>query len=168
MLQARNACLLAALTLVLGACTKDQTSFASLARRPAERISVDQPAPPAPPPLAAPDPALLTRLDAMAQAARSADERFRAAEAKTRALVKAAAGAEIASESWAVATVALADLEASRSQTVIVLADIDALYARAVVDGADSQAIAGARQAVLFLVAREDKVMAELNALLKS
>lgn len=168
MLQARNACLLAVLALVLGACTKDQTSFPSLARRPAERISADPPAPPPPPPPAAPSAALLEKIEALLDAARSADTRFNAAQDKASSLAKAAAGAEIASEAWSVAVMALSELETRRSQVMIALADLDALYAGAVVDGADSQALAAARQAVLELVEREDRVLGELNALLKS
>lgn len=168
MLQARNACLLAVLALVLSACTKDQTSFPSLARRPAERISADPPPPPPPPPPAAPSAALLEKVEALLAAARSADARFNAAQGKASSLTKAAAGAEIASEDWSVAVMALSELETRRSQVMIALADLDALYAGAVVDGADSQVLQAARQVVLDLVEQEDRVLGELNGLLKN
>lgn len=168
MLRARNACLAATLALLLGACTKDQTSFPSLARRPAERITTSPPAPPPPPPPAAPDPALLERIEVLIGSARSADARFRAGEARARSAVSAAAGAAIASEAWSLATIALSELEASRSQAMIALAEIDTLYARAVIDGTDSQALEKARATVLELVGEEDKVLAELSSRIAS
>ncbi len=157
--------LAAASALALAACGKDQGEFPSLARRPAERLNTPVPAatPTAVPAQAAPDPALLERIAALEAKARSAHERFIARSGPARSLVAAAAGAPVASESWSVATVALSELEAARSEAMIALADLDALYARAVIDGADSPALSKSREAVVALVSEEDRVLGELQ-----
>jgi hypothetical protein len=155
----------AALALGLSACANDQGTFPSLARRPAERLNTPVPdATPAPEPTqAAPDPALLERIAALEAKARAAHARFGARTGPVRATATAAAGAAVASEAWSVATIALSELEAARSETMIALADLDVLYARAVVEGTDSAALAKAREAVVALVGEEDRVLGELH-----
>jgi hypothetical protein len=107
--------------------------------------------------------ALIERIAALEAKARSAHERFVARSGPARSLVAAAAGAPVASESWSVATIALSELEAARSEAMIALADLDALHARAVVDGTDSPVITKAREAVLALVGEEDRVLGGLQ-----
>ncbi len=161
--------LLAAAPLALTACASAKAGYPSLARRPIERISgsapvatpTDSPAAPA-----APSPDALNRLDAALAQAAGADARFHQREARARALVSAARGAPIAGEAWAVASVAVADLESARSDAMIALADIDALFAKARVDGSDSTAISGGRDRVTTLVASEDQVLTELRSAL--
>jgi hypothetical protein len=162
--------LLGVSALVLSACAKDEAGFPSLARRPAERINTpvaDATPTPEPPP-AAPDPALLARIDGLVAKARGADARFQTRSGPARALVNAAAGAPVASEAWSVATIALSELEAARSEAMIALADLDALYARAVIDGTGSAALTQAREAVVGMVGEEDRVLAELQGRLAS
>lgn len=170
MRRSHTASLLALTALTLAACAKDAGTYPSLARRPAERVSgtapVVSPAPEATP--MPPPPELLDRLDRLVAEARSADARFRQNSPRTRALVSAASNAAIASESWAVATVALADLESQRSQAMIALADLDALYAAAAVAGSDSSAVARAREQVIAMVGEEDAVLSELKSQLAS
>ncbi|MBS0480614.1 MAG: hypothetical protein JSR96_00375 [Proteobacteria bacterium] len=156
--------------LALSACAKDAGGYPSLARRPAERLSgtapVVTPAPvetPAPVP-----PELIGKLDGLLAKARSADALFRQHMPRTRALVAAASGAAVASESWSVATVALADLESQRSQAMIALADLDALYAAEGVRMGDTSAIVTARDQVIALMRDEDAVLIELKRGLKS
>jgi hypothetical protein len=165
MRRSRYLILPAAFALALPACTRDQGEFPSLARRPAERLNTPMPEPaPSPDPTqAAPDPALLERIAALEAKARTAHERFTSRSGSARALVAAAAGAPVASENWSVATVALSELEAVRSEAMIALADLDALYARAVVEGTDSAALSKAREAVVALVGEEDRVLGELQ-----
>jgi hypothetical protein len=165
----RSILLLSAASLMLAACAKDQGEYPSLARRPAERISgtapVVTPSPvPAPPPSAE----LTGNLDRLVAQARAADVRFRAIAPRTRSLVDAAAGAAVASESWSVATVALADLESQRSQAMIALADLDALYAAEGIKQGDTSVIAAARDQVIALVREEDAVLNQLKDGLRS
>ncbi len=80
------------------------------------------------------------------------------------------------SEAWALATVALADLEGARSEAMIALADLDQIYAAEQIGGTettgsapqaasgDGLAIAAARDQVVALVAEEDAVLAALKA----
>jgi hypothetical protein len=161
----RSFCLILPAALALSACAKDEGAFPSLARRPAERLNTPVPnATPSPEAtIASPDPALIERIAALEAKARSAHERFSARSGETRTLVAAAAGAPVASENWSVATIALSELEAARSEAMIALADLDALYARAVVEGTDSAALSKARDAVTGMVGEEDRMLAELQ-----
>lgn len=162
------AALLAA-ALVAG-CAADQGEFPSLARREAERVSGTlQPPQPSPQPTSAPQAPsaeIAARLDQLTAQARAAHAKFQAHEAKARQLAGAAAGAAIASEKWAVATVAISDLESARSEAMIALADLDGLHTAAVVEGRDNAAIAAARDTVTALVGAEDRVLMELREVL--
>ncbi|WP_232730123.1 hypothetical protein [Novosphingobium kunmingense] len=162
--------LAATVPLLLSACSSAQGDFPSLARRPAERVSGTAPvAPSTEAPAPAPvDPQLAGTLDGMVAQARAADAKFRANAPRARALVGAAAGSAVASESWAVATVALADLESQRSQAMIALADLDALYAAKGIERADTTAIAAARDRVITIVSEQDQVLADLKGRLRS
>ena len=168
----RVICLLLPVSVALGltACAKDQSEFPSLARRPADRLNTPMPeAAPAPAATPAPpDPAWLDRIVALEAKARAAHVRFGARTGPARTLVAAASGAPVASEAWSVATIALSELEAARSEAMIALADLDALYARAEVDGTDSPALTAARAAVIALVREEDSVLGELHGRLAS
>ena len=113
-------------------------------------------------------PELTARLGQLLDSARAADAQFNEREARARGLTNAAAGAPIASESWAVAIVALADLESARSNTMIALADLDALYAATRISGGDISAIAAARDRVIGLVGTEDTVLIALRGKLSS
>jgi hypothetical protein len=155
-------------SLLLSACARDRGEYPSLARRPAERVSGTAPVV-TPPPEAPQPPAEVTgQLDGLVAKARAADAKFRAAAPRARSLVSAAAGAAVASESWSVATVALADLESQRSQAMIALADLDALYAAEGIKQSDTRAIAAARDAVIAIVAGEDEVLNDLKGRLRS
>ncbi|HVR91356.1 MAG TPA: hypothetical protein VHG29_09725 [Novosphingobium sp.] len=167
--------ILAALTgaALLSACADDAGGYPSLARRPAERVSGTSevvPAVPVTPPLPAAPPSaeLSAKLAGLVQQAGVAHRRFTSREAHARGLVSAAAGAAVASESWAVATVALADLESARSDAMIALADLDQLYAAQRIEGADAVATGAAREAVIALVAQEDLVLASLRGKLRA
>lgn len=157
--------------LALPACASPGT-YPSLARRDAERVSgsalPDAPEAPAPMPVP-PTAGLPDRLDALVGQARDAHRRFMGARPGTDSLVARAAGSAIAGESWSAATVALAGLEASRSQAMIALAELDSLLAADAVahfDSAsgDAQAIASARDQVIALIGEQDAVLAALRA----
>lgn len=157
--------ILALSALPLAACASDAGEYPSLARRPAERVSGEAPVVvPTPEPVATPDPLVTGQLESLVVKARSADAKFHQRESRARALVGAAAGAAIASESWSVATIALSDLESARSDAMVALAELDTMYAATRIEAADASAIAAARESVMALVADQDKVIDALFA----
>jgi len=157
-------CALAA--VLTSGCAADTTNYPSLARRPAERIAGIAevvPGPPEPPAPVAPSPELTSRLSQLTAAAQEAHGEFVAKRDTTARLVAAASGAAVASENWAVAAIALAELESARSRAMIALADLDSLYATEEVAGSDTSAIGAARDQVIALVGQEDAVLADLR-----
>jgi hypothetical protein len=171
------ACLLpATFVLSLSACTTGGT-YPSLERRDAERITgTAQPVAPqteAPAPLPAPSAELTTRLSQLVEQARAAHARFGRTRADASRLIAAGGNAPVASESWSVANVALADLETTRSQTMIALAELDSLYADESLKAAgtggsgDASAVADAWREVTALVAEEDEILAGLRGRLR-
>lgn len=159
-----------ALALLLSACATPDGAFPSLARRDAERVAGTinpSVATPAMPPLETASPSPAARLDQIEARARAGHARFQSRESRARGQVSAARGAAVASESWSVATVAVAELEAARSQVMIALADLDALYAAERVSGGDATPIALARERVTALVVQEDAVLAKLGTALR-
>jgi hypothetical protein len=172
------ACLLPATFLLpLSACTTGGT-YPSLERREVERITgtaeavTPQPeSAPAPPP---PSPELNGRLSQLLDQARASHNRFGERRANASRLIAAGGNAPVASESWSVASVALADLEGARSQTMIALAELDELYASESVKAADSgnpgdaAAVAETWREVSALAAEEDGVLVALRGRLRS
>lgn len=152
--------------LLLSGCGS-KSGYPSLAKRPQERISatapVVAPTPTAEPAALAPDLALQARLARYQQQARDAHNRFIAAAPKATRLVNAARGAAVASESWSLASVALAELESRRSEAMVALADLDALYVKDRIDGGDGGTITAVRDQITASVADEDAVLADLK-----
>ncbi|WP_408589146.1 hypothetical protein [Novosphingobium sp.] len=173
-LLARSALALAALGLV-GSCASQRGDFPSLARRPAERSFAVAPATTGasststalPPP--GPDP--LPRADALVAQAQEADSRFAAREAVSAQRIGSARNAARGSEAWAVAQIALADLESARSRATVALADLDRLLVETTISDAR---VADPRLAALkerhatvsALVARQDARIAGLQAMM--
>ena len=161
-----------AIALILTGCGADTANYPSLARRPAERISGSSPAVPVgPAPIASPappSPELAARLEQLLGNVRSADVLFKARETKARLLATAAAGAPVASDSWSLATLALADLESARSNAMIALADLDALYAATRISGGDEAAIAATRDQAIAIIQQEDRILVDLYSMLAS
>lgn len=158
------ACALA--VLPLAGCAADYDSYPSLARRPAERISgTAEPAPPttAPPPVVVPSADLTLRLTQLSDQAQAAHREFTGRQARAEDLVGAARGASVGSETWSVASVALADLESSRSQAMVALADLDGIYAAERINGGNGANIAATRDRVIGWIGEEDEVLARLR-----
>jgi hypothetical protein len=96
--------------------------------------------------------------------AQAAQGRFAAARERTERLVAAGAGSTPGSETWAVASVALAGLESSRSDAMIALADLDALHTEARVNNTGGAgAIATARDEVASLIGEQDRILTTLR-----
>lgn len=149
---------------LLSACASTPGEYPSLARRPIERVTGTLTPPPAPPAPAPVDPAVARQIDSLLDRVRAADAKFQAREGSVRQIVAAAAGAAKASEAWSVAMVALADLDAARSEGMVALADIDAIYAASRIEGEPASEAMAAREAANALVAAQDKVIAGLQA----
>lgn len=169
-----SATLLLAALLVSGCATPRDGRFPSLARRDVERaFGTIQPPPPPPMPERIP-PSTGSRLAIHREQALEAHRRFEQRRGRAASLVAAARGAAIGSESWSVAQVALADLEAARSESMIALADLDVLYtgaaeAAAPTGGsAELDAVAAVRDEVSGWIGQEDAVLAELRGRLAS
>ncbi len=155
--------------LALSACTAASGDYPSLAIRDAERPrgtietpDGGEPATPPPPKVVSAD--ILQRIAALRADANSAHQQFLRSAPAARRAVSAGAGAARASDAWAGAQVALADLETQRSKTAIPLADLDALYASQATAFDPVAEIAEARDAVVALVAEEDRVLASLRS----
>lgn len=163
--------LLAALAGNLAACAAPG-EYPSLARRPLERPETAASAPvPAAPTL--PDAALSARLSRLVDQAGAAHARFQQRRAHAEQAVSAGAGAATGSEGWAVANVALAGLESSRSEAMLALAELDQLTAADRVAhynelSGDGIAIAAARERVFPLIDEEDRVLSALRGRLGS
>ncbi|MGE3690178.1 MAG: hypothetical protein AB7F98_02215 [Novosphingobium sp.] len=142
----------------MSACS-DGAGYPSLSRRDVEKspAATPEPAPPAESADLAP------RLAGLVDQARAAHEKFASRRARAEQLATSARGATMASESWSIASVALADLEASRSEAMIALADLDQIYAAARIEGGDGATIAAARDQVMAMIGEEDDVLAALR-----
>ncbi|AKM07438.1 hypothetical protein AM2010_1366 [Pelagerythrobacter marensis] len=150
----------------LAACAAGSGSYPSLAIRDAERVggSLETPTPEAPPAQPAPPSAdLLARLGQLQSQAASAHQAFLAAVPATRRAVRAASGAGIASDRYASAQVALADLDSHRSRAAIALGDLDLLFADAALSFELRAPIVETRADVTAMIAQEDAVLAELR-----
>ena len=156
--------------LLLGACTTNRDEYPSLARRPAERLTATFDAPAAPEVVVRPAPpaSVSGQLGGLVGAAQAADAKFRAREPRARSTVSAAASAKMGSESWGTATIAVAELEAARSEAMLALSELDRLYNESSIAGEDPGAIGAARDTVLGLIARQDQVLGELRGRLGS
>ena len=156
--------------LLLGACARDTGEYPSLARRPAERLTATFDAPPAPVAvvLPAPGPAVIGQIGPLVSAAQRADAKFRQREPRARSLVGSSSGAKMGSELWAVATIAVSELEVARAEGMLALADLDTLYNDTRVRGEEPGAIGAARDTVTGLIGRQDQVLGELRGRLGS
>jgi hypothetical protein len=163
-----RAAILLAPALLTACASAGESRFPSLATRPGERVTgtLEPPPPPASPPATAETGSRLASLRAKALAAH---RKFQERRPSADALSRAAQGATVASEAWSVAQVALAGLEAARSEAMIALADLDSLYiaakAAAVASGGsgDVDAAEATRGEVMALIAEEDAVLANLR-----
>lgn len=155
--------------LATSACA-DRSQFPSLSRRPAEDAYAGaRSATPAPAPIpAAMTDGLARKIAALLKSAEEAHATFESRRPAATRTASAAAGSTRGSESWSVASVALAGLESARSLAAMPLADLDRLEAEAsnrAVDGSDTdlRAVREARQKVDALVEAETAVIDSLR-----
>jgi len=153
-----------AMGALLCACASSSDRYPSLAIRDVERASgTFYPVAPQPIEPAAISPDTVSRIEQLVAQARSAHSDFASAAPSARASVNAAAGLGPESNVWAVAQVALADLDSHRSLAAIALADLDLLFANATLEFSERARIDAAREEVIALLAEEDAVLADLR-----
>jgi hypothetical protein len=119
----RLACILLPCILTAGCATRGE--FPSLAPRPVEQLSFEEPIK-VDPPVAA-DPALRAHAGAILAQARAADGAFEEAYAQALPLVRAAG--PVGSDAWLAAQEAISRVEAARIGTTGAVADLDLLLA---------------------------------------
>jgi hypothetical protein len=149
---------------MLAACASPEGAYPSLAIRDAERWSgtLEVAAQPYVPATTA-APTLVSAVQ-LAAAARALHAEFLAAAPAARRSVAAADGAGPGSDGWAVAQVALADLESRRSRMMVTLADLDRLYADTSNAGEAIAPIADERADVVAMIDEESALIAQLLA----
>ena len=106
---------LSLLPFLLAGCGTDPGGYPSLAPRPVENVSFDEPAPPPDTPVVA-DPALDARIAGVTRERADAARRFDTAAARAERLARAARGAAAGSERWIEAQTALAELDSLRAE----------------------------------------------------
>jgi hypothetical protein len=150
---------------LLGACAAPQSEYPSLAIRDVERVSGTMQVAPAPSP--APPPAFaLSQLDGLAEQLRTSQAEFVALTPASRGVVLGAAGQARDSQDWSNAQVAIAELEALRSRTMIAVADLDRLYVDATTGGFDTAAIANVRDRAQAIIEHQTDVIVTLQGVL--
>lgn len=156
---------LLALTLpLLGACASNDGKYPSLARRDIERTSGALPPPAEPAPLKPLAAGIRARAAELAADVRGAHARFMSRRALTAELVAAARGSAVASETWSVATVALSQLEASRSEALVAVAALDRIHIDERMAGSDVAPLEAILAEAKEILAEEDAVIAALGA----
>lgn len=116
----------------------------------------------------------LARVEDLLKQARSSEAAFAALDTRTLAQIRAGAGAQVSSEAWVVAQLALARLEGERNGAVSALAELDTIYADRMLveaqggDNGGSDAVERVRREVLRIVDAQNDRLDALKALLKT
>jgi len=158
---------LLAAALALSACTKDKELYPSLSILKGERVTGSF-KPVAPEKLASPPPSAETR-DRIAQLradAAAANDRFLQAAQQAQAPVAAARGTEPGTAQWELGQVALAEVAARRSETMVALAELDRIYAEAQLKSEDPAEIEAAVNEVAAQVHAQDQAIDALETTL--
>jgi hypothetical protein len=157
----RPAFILLACTFAAGCATRGE--FPSLAPRPVEQLSFEEPIK-VDPPVAA-DPALRSRASSLLADARAGDGAFEQAYARALPLVRAAGAT--GSDPWVQAQEAISRAEAARIGTTSALAELDRLLADQSDDPTNAEVwgdLQAARQAAESLAADQRRRLQELKS----
>lgn len=148
----------------LAGCAADQENYPSLAIRDQERVSGVFDPVEADPFVPTPQSGeVLNNLASLRADAAAAHSRVLAAAERARVPVAAARGAEIGGDAWSAAAIALADVEAGRSETMLALAQIDLIHTAARIEGGELDGIVSALSEVEAMLIEEDRLIAALN-----
>jgi len=166
MTAARTPCLASlAAALLLAGCAQDAEIYPSLSIRDEERVTGTfdpvEPAPYTPPAPGADTLGGLARYHAEATAAHRL---ALAAAEQARGPITAARGRPVGGEEWAAASIALAEIEAQRSATMLALAEIDRLHVVAQTEARDVSEIVGVLSQVEAMLLEENRLIAALRA----
>lgn len=149
---------------LLAACATAEGEYPSLAIRDAERVTgmlAPAPAQPYVPPQT--PAAVLDRLGRLEADAASAHRAFLAEAPAARSAIAAASRAEVGSDGWARASVALAGLEGSRSKAMITLSDLDQLMVDTAVAGGELERIVAVRNTVIAQIDEQNETIETLS-----
>ncbi|KLI64035.1 hypothetical protein AAV99_06685 [Aurantiacibacter marinus] len=153
------------ISATLAACASPAEEYPSLAIRDSERLTgsmaAAEPQPYIPPP---PSASALDQVEQLAATARAAHAAFLAAAPAARRLAGTAGAGRVGSEAWALAQVAIADLETRRSLTMIALADLDRIYVDTSSAGEAIAPVAQIQTQIAAMVEQENAIIAELLA----
>ena len=153
----------AALAVSLTGCSRDTTTYPSLAVRPAEKQGFAEPE--VPPVVLKPDPALDTTIAALGDRLDAIEGEFAKAYDQARASAGKAHGQSVGSEAWLTAQTELATLDEIRARTSAILAEIDdRAIARAAELQPDYPALVALRARAAQLVERQGGQIATLSA----
>ncbi|WP_209347251.1 hypothetical protein [Pontixanthobacter sp. CEM42] len=154
--------LIAAGSLILSGCASSNKTYPSLAIRDAERVSGSFAVPEAiePAPLRA---EIANQLGQISADASESHRAFMAAAPGARSAVTSGAGAEVTSDAWAAAQIAMADLDSLRSVTAVALADLDLLFVDSTLAFEQREAVAEVREEVIGYLREEDAALARLR-----
>ena len=156
-------CLILLPALVVSGCAASDNRYPSLEIREAERSGGTMQTPAQviePAPL---NEAATADISQIRTRATSAHEAFMAAVPAARRTALRGANAAVATKAWGDAQVALADLESLRSTTAIALDDLDLIFVNEKTGFEQLQDVENAQQAVLPMVAEEDRILNELR-----
>ena len=83
---------------------------------------------------------------------------------RARVPVAAARGAALDSDEWAIASLALAEIESKRSETLLAMAELDLIYVRTQQVAGEAGEIAAAVNEVSLLLLEEDRLIDAFHA----
>lgn len=153
----------AALAVSLTGCSRDTTTYPSLAVRPAEKQGFAEPE--VPPVVLKPDPALDTTIAALGDRLDAIEGEFAKAYDQARASAGKAHGQSVGSEAWLTAQTELATLDEIRARTSAILAEIDdRAIARAAELQPDYPALVALRARTAEVIARQGSQIDTLSA----
>lgn len=150
----------------LAGCTRDDVTYPSLALRPVEQLSFDEPEPPAPKPVA-PDPELDVEVAAATARLDKAAADFTRQAGEAEAAARRARGVRAGGDAWLDAQTALAQLDILRAEASEVLTGLEELsVARATTLAAPYPALEQVRDRVRDELRREEEAIARIGSTL--
>ncbi|WP_380874324.1 hypothetical protein ACFB49_47210 [Sphingomonas sp. DBB INV C78] len=146
--------------VMLPGCGQTGQTYPSLAPRPVEKLSIEEPAPESSEPIPAANAPTDAQIATQTAAAESARGRFTEELAAAKRAVSSASGKAVDSEAWVAAQQALSRLDQTRGPVTTALASLDEMMVAA--GGAPSPALADAWAKISAL---DDEQRTAFNAL---
>jgi hypothetical protein len=154
----------AAILLVAG-CATDSELYPSLSIRDEERITgVFEPVEPEPYIPTPPNADTLGRIAQLKSNAMDSHGRLLELAERARGPVAAARGAALDSDAWAIASIAIANVEAQRSETLLAVAELDLIYVRTHEVAGEVGDISSALNEVSLILLEEERLIDAFHA----